>query len=224
MNDTMTFAAQILQIVWINLLLSGDNAVVIALACRNLEGRQKTLGIALGAALAVVIRVVFTLIIATILRIPYVKLLGGLALFWIAVKLVVPSHESEDSKVTSSTSLWAAVGTVAIADVVMSLDNVLAIAAAAHGDTMLIIIGLAMSVPLVIGGSSIVMFAITKLPILVWAGAALLGWIAADMLFSDPLFEPLSHIKGLEYAAAALGAILVVATGWLIGRRRHATG
>lgn len=219
MNGTMSFAWQLLQIIWINLLLSGDNAVVIALACRDLQGRQKTIGMVLGAGMAVGIRVVFTLIIATILQIPYVKLIGGLALFWIAVKLVMPSHSEDESKVAGSNSLWAAVATVAVADIVMSLDNVLAIAAAAHGDTTLIIIGLALSIPLVIGGSSVVMYAITKLPILVWAGAALLGWIAAEMIFSDPTFHDL-HTDTLHLLVAALGACLVLAAGWLLGRRR----
>ena len=220
MTATVNFLLSVVPILWINILLSGDNAVVIALACRDLKGRQKTLGMILGAGAAVVIRIIFTVIIATILAIPFVKLVGGLLLLWIAVKLILPEDEPDPDSVKSKGTLWGAVLTVVVADIVMSLDNVLAIAAAAHGDHTLIIVGLALSVPLVVAGSSLIMLLITKLPILVWIGAALLGWIAGDMLFSDPALAALSPTDLIHEMLSGVCAVLVVAAGWLIGRRR----
>src|SRR5262245_27274913 len=177
------------QIIWINILLSGDNAVVIALACRGLPPKQRFWGIILGAGAAVVLRIFFTVILQYVLELPWLRLVGGLLLLWIAVKLLV-QDEADETDVASSDNLWGAVRTVAIADIVMSLDNVLAIAAAAHGDTMLIIFGLAVSIPLIVAGATMIMALLTRFPVLVWAGAGLLGWIAGELMVEDPVSGP----------------------------------
>jgi YjbE family integral membrane protein len=177
------------KIIWINVLLSGDNALVIALACRGLEPRQRLWGMILGAAAAVVLRIIFTGIVATLMVLPYLKLVGGLALILIAAKLLVPEQE-EDDGVHAASHLWAAVQIVVVADIVMSLDNVIAVAAAANGSVPLLVLGLAISVPLIVAGAALIMALLTRLPILVWAGAALLGWIAGDVIATDPAIHP----------------------------------
>ena len=164
------------KIIWINVLLSGDNALVIALACRGLAPPQRLWGMVLGAAAAVILRIVFTGIVATLMELPYLKLAGGLALLVIAAKLLVP--EKEDEGVAAARHLWAAVQIVVVADIVMSLDNVIAVAAAANGSVPLLIIGLAVSVPLIVAGAALIMLLLSRLPFLVWCGAALLGWTA----------------------------------------------
>ncbi len=226
------FAIQIMKIIWINILLSGDNAVVIALACRSLPPKQRMWGIILGAGAAVVLRVIFTVGIQYVLTVPYLKLIGGLLLFWIAVKLVMGEEADEDS-IAGSDNLWGAVRTVAIADVVMSLDNVLAIAAAARGHTGLIIFGLVISIPLIVAGATLIMGLLTRFPILVWAGAALLGWIAGELLFEEPILHhyfqeganalSITHHQ-MEKVAAAVGAAVVVMLGWVMTRgHKHET-
>lgn len=177
------------KIIWINVLLSGDNALVIALACRGLAPRQRLWGMILGAGAAVVLRIIFTGIVASLMELPYLKLVGGLALIVIAAKLLVPEQEDEDS-VQSAGHLWAAVQIVVVADIVMSLDNVIAVAAAANGSVPLLVLGLAISVPLIVAGAALIMALLSKLPILVWAGAALLGWIAGDVIATDPAIHP----------------------------------
>jgi YjbE family integral membrane protein len=177
------------KIIWINVLLSGDNALVIALACRGLEPRHRLWGMILGAGAAVLLRIIFTGIVATLMELPYLKLVGGLALIVIAAKLLVPEREDEEGVETAS-HLWAAVQIVVIADIVMSLDNVIAVAAAANGSVPLLVLGLAISVPLIVGGAALIMALLTRLPILVWAGAALLGWIAGDVIATDPAVHP----------------------------------
>src|SRR3954471_1451906 len=206
------------QIAWINILLSGDNAVVIALACRSLVGMQRRLGIALGAAAAVLLRIALTAGAARILEVPYLAAVGGVALIWIAVKLVVPGKEDSDN-VKGHETLWRAVVTVVIADVIMSLDNVLAIAAGAHRRPMLMVFGLVLSIPIVIIGSSLITAIVSRMPILVWAGAALLGWIAGDMVASDDAALAYIDARFPHYVFAAAGAVLVVALGLLITRR-----
>lgn len=227
------------QIVWIDLLLSGDNAVVIALACRGLPEKQRKWGILLGAGAAVGLRIIFALIITYMLAVPFLKLAGGLLLLWIAVKLVVGEEGEAHGNMQETDSLWKAVRTVAIADAVMSLDNVLAIAAASHGNVWLFIFGLALTIPLIIFGSTLILGIIERFPIFVWAGAALLGWIAGDMLLNDPIVlkqlagwnpawvvpdaanppavkaAPLPH-----YTMAVFGALLVVAIGYIQRSRR----
>ncbi|QIG91623.1 MULTISPECIES: TerC family protein [unclassified Bradyrhizobium] len=186
---TPTFWVAVGKIIWINVLLSGDNALVIALACRGLAPRQRLWGMILGAAAAVLLRVIFTGIVASLMELPYLKLVGGLALIVIAAKLLVPEQEDEDS-VHAASHLWAAVQIVVVADIVMSLDNVIAVAAAANGSVPLLVLGLAISVPLIVAGAALIMALLNKLPVLVWAGAALLGWIAGDVIATDPAVHP----------------------------------
>jgi YjbE family integral membrane protein len=185
-----TFWVALAKIMWINILLSGDNALVIAMACRNLPPRQRLWGMILGAGVAVFLRIIFTGIVASLMELPYLKLVGGLALLVIAAKLLVPEEEDEEGT-HAAAHLWAAVQVVAIADIVMSLDNVIAVAAAANGSVPLLVLGLAISVPLIVAGAAIIMALLTKLPILVWAGAGLLGWIAGEVMATDPAVVPL---------------------------------
>jgi YjbE family integral membrane protein len=186
---TAGFWVAVGKIIWINVLLSGDNALVIALACRGLQPRHRLWGMILGAGAAVILRIIFTGIVATLMELPYLKLLGGLALIVIAAKLLVPEQE-EEGGVESASHLWAAVQIVVVADIVMSLDNVIAVAAAANGSVPLLILGLAISVPLIVAGAALIMALLNRLPILVWAGAALLGWIAGDVIATDPAIHP----------------------------------
>lgn len=214
----------LLQIIWINILLSGDNAVVIAMACRQLPERSRRWGIIMGAAVAVGLRVLFTGIVATLMALPWLKLVGALALLWIAVDLALPREEDTDP-IHASDSLWRAVGTVAVADIVMSLDNVVAVAAVADGNWLLLGLGLVLSIPLIIAGSSLVMTIIDRLPLLVWAGAALLGWVAGEMLVSDAAVTRMlggtHNADHLARPAAAAGAVLVVGMALVLGRLRR---
>ena len=225
-------AVSVAKIIGINIILSGDNAVVIALACRGLPPKQRMYGILLGAGAAIVLRIIFTVLVNQLLGIPYLKLIGGLLLFWIAVKLVIHEDASEDS-VSSGSNLWEAVKIVAIADVVMSLDNVLAIAAAAGGDMNLIIFGLIISIPLVIGGATLITSLLTRYPILVWAGAALLGWVAGELLATEPALAPAVEAlaqmlnvttKTIARLFEVIGALIVIGLGKLLIRSQKATG
>jgi YjbE family integral membrane protein len=225
------------QIIWINILLSGDNAVVIALACRTLPPRQRFWGILLGAGAAVLLRIFFTVIIAQIMTMPWLKLIGGVLLLWIAVKLIIPSEEHGEGSVKAGDTLMRAVWIVTVADIVMSLDNVIAIAAAAETAAMrvdpshalaikttLIVFGLATSVPLIIAGSALLMKVMERFPILVWAGAALLGWVAGEIMVKDVVvigYMGQDWVDKVHLWAAAAGAFFVVALGWLIRRARH---
>jgi YjbE family integral membrane protein len=224
------------QIIWINILLSGDNAVVIALACRTLPSRQRFWGIVLGAGAAVLLRVFFTIVIAQVMAIPFLKLAGGLLLLWIAVKLILPNDDHAEGSVKAGDTLLRAVWLVTVADIVMSLDNVIAIAAAAESaaaridfahaltmKTVLIVFGLATSVPLIIAGSAILMRLLERFPILVWAGAALLGWVAGEIIVSDAGIENYLGRLLVEQAhiwSAPVGAVLVVAMGFALLRLR----
>lgn len=210
----------IVQIIWIDLLLSGDNAVVIALACRSLPPRQRRLGMLLGAGAAVGLRIIFALIITQLLAVPFLKIVGGLLLFWIAVKLVRSSEETTH-EVQAADGLWRAIRTIAIADAAMSLDNVLAIAAVADGNVWLFVFGLLLSIPLIIAGSALVMGIITRFPIFVWAGAALLGWIAGAMIISDPwvVSKAGPDLHALEWAVAAACAAGVAAIAFVLKKR-----
>jgi YjbE family integral membrane protein len=224
-------AVSIAKIIGINIILSGDNAVVIALACRGLPPKQRMYGIILGAGAAIVLRIIFTVIVNQLLGIHYLKLVGGLLLFWIAVKLVIQDEADEDS-VRSGSNLWEAVKIVAIADIVMSLDNVLAIAAAAGGDMTLIILGLIISIPLVVGGATLITNLLTRYPILVWAGAALLGWVAGELLATEPALAPaiesLAQMLGVTIKSIArifevIGALIVIGLGKILMRSQKAT-
>jgi len=228
-GDWAAVGPMLLQIIIINIILSGDNAVVIALACRSLPPKQRKWGILLGAGVAVLMRIVFTIGVTSLMNMPWLKVFGSLLLFWIAIKLLV--EQGEGTEVQESTSIWGAVRVVAIADLVMSLDNVLAIAAAAKGNWALIIFGLVISVPLIVFGATMVMWLLTKFPVLVWAGAALLGWIAGEMIIQDqgilPFARPLAAWLGitlhtLELIDAAIGAVFVVGMGWLLKRMHKA--
>lgn len=195
------------KIMWINILLSGDNALVIAMACRGLPPRQRFWGMVLGAGVAVLLRIIFTGIVVTLMELPYLKLVGGLALLVIAAKLLVPENEDEN-ETEAAAHLWAAVQIVAIADVVMSLDNVIAVAAAAGGSIPLLVIGLAISVPLIVAGAALIMALLTRLPALVWAGAGLLGWIAGEVAATDPVIQPGLHAFFNGPAGVKLDAML----------------
>src|SRR5215470_19217791 len=181
-----TFWVALVKIMWINILLSGDNAVVIAMACRGLPHRQRLWGMVLGAGVAVLLRIIFTGVVASLMLLPYLKIVGGLALFYIAAKLLVPEDADED-EVEAVEHLWRAVRIVAIADIIMSLDNVIAIAAAAQGNMALLVIGLGVSIPLIVAGAALIMALLDRFPILVWAGAGLLGWIVGEVLANDPV-------------------------------------
>jgi YjbE family integral membrane protein len=222
------FWVALIKIMWINILLSGDNAVVIAMACRGLPARQRLWGMVLGAGVAVVLRIVFTGVVASLMLLPYLKIVGGLALFYIAAKLLVPEDQDEN-EVEADEHLWRAVRIVAIADIIMSLDNVIAIAAAAGGNMALLILGLAISIPLIVAGAALIMALLDRFPILVWAGAALLGWIVGEVIATDPAIEgPLIARLGAEGAhyvallAALAGAILVLIVGAMWRRSRRA--
>lgn len=217
-------ALKLLQIIWVNIILSGDNAVVIAMACRGLPPAKQRIGMILGAGVAVVLRIVFTVVAATLLDTPYLKIVGGLLLFWVAVKLIAGEEEG-DSGIEESDRLWQAVRTVAIADAVMSLDNVLAIAGVANGSNVLLILGLAISIPLIVAGAALIMNLLERFPVLIWAGAALLGWIAGQMIVTDRAMPGLIGADlehRLEIPVAIAGALFVVGLGYLIRRRRHA--
>jgi YjbE family integral membrane protein len=221
MELTPAYLLSIGQIVWIDLLLSGDNAVVIALACRALPDKQRRLGILLGAGAAIALRIIFAFIITQILGIPFLKAFGGILLIWIALKLI-SGEEAHDPKIAPSRHLLKAVGTIAMADAIMSLDNVVAIAAIAREDYSLFIFGLALSVPLIVVGASVITGIIARFPIFVWAGAALLGWIAGEMVISDAAAFAklgLSVSESLHYMAATAGALLVVALGFFFKKR-----
>lgn len=177
------FLIALIGIIGIDILLAGDNAIVIALACRSLPEKQRVLGTVLGTGAAVILRIIFAVLISIMLKVPLIKVIGGLLLFWIAVKLITDTND--DHEITASDKLWHAVKTIAIADAVMSLDNVIAITAMAKGDTSLIILGILISIPLVIFGAQIIMKLLDRFPILIWMGAALLGFLAGEMLVTD---------------------------------------
>ena len=213
-----------LQIVWVNILLSGDNAVVIALACRALPPRERLWGMVIGAGFAALLLIVFTGVVSKLLTLPYLMLAGSAALIWIAIKLPAPQrHDAEDTPEAVG-DLWRAVRIVVIADIVMSLDNVIAVAAVAKGQYLLLTLGLAISIPMVIAGSAIILALLERFRVLVWGGAAILGWVAGGIFASDPFvlgivngFSP-DHVA---LAAQIASAILVVAYGYVWRRRHH---
>jgi YjbE family integral membrane protein len=238
--QTPAFWLAVGKIIWINVLLSGDNALVIAMACRGLHGRHRLWGMIIGAGIAVVLLIVFTGIVATLMALPYLKLVGGLALLVIAAKLLVPEDEGDD--IAAGTTLWQAIRIVVIADIIMSLDNVIAVAAAANGQLSLLILGLAISIPMIVAGAALIMVVLDRFPFLVWLGAMLLGWIAGEVIESDPAVQPWlyrlldgtiaphldakSLILGVPphdfvgYLASLLGAVTVLVAGSIWRRRR----
>jgi YjbE family integral membrane protein len=224
---TPAFWSGLLQIILVNIILSGDNALVIALACRNLQKRHQKPAILIGSAGAIVLRIIFVLIIDQLLKIGYLKLIGGLLLLWIGVKLVQGEEEGGDG-VKAGGSLWAAVRIIIVADAVMSLDNAIAIAAAAHGNTVLIVLGLIISIPLIIFGATLIMLLLNRFPIIVIAGGALLGWIAGEVIATDPAYaEKLAAVlPNAKMIFEIGGAVITVAIGyflqWRAKQREHA--
>ncbi len=205
------------QIILIDIVLSGDNAVVIALACRNLSVDQRKKGIFWGVSGAIGLRVVLTAFAAMVMNLPWLKLVGGLLLLWIAVKLMLPEEE-DGHDIASSDNLWGAVKTIIVADFVMSLDNVIAVAGAAHGSLALLLFGLAVSIPLIVWSSQLILHWMERYPVIILLGAGLLGYVAGQMIFSDPgvlAWLPVMPDWSAK-AAGALGAIMVVGVGrWL---------
>jgi len=218
----------VFQIIVIDVLLGGDNAVVIALACRNLPKKQRMRGILWGTAGAIVLRVVLIAFALTLLEIPFLKLVGGALLLWIGVKLLLDEHEEHN--IDGGSTLWTAIRTIIIADFIMSLDNIIAIAAAAQNAADehkigLVIFGLLVSVPIIVWGSTIVLKLIDRFPVVVILGAGLLGWIAGGMLVSDHILirnfgEPSTTLK---LACEIVGALLVVGLGKFIALRKRTT-
>jgi YjbE family integral membrane protein len=222
----------VFQIIFVNVILSGDNAVVIAMACLTLPPKQRLWGMVLGAGVAVLLRVIFTLLIAQAMEYPYLKLVGGALLFYVAIKLVTEDADGDDEGVEGAHTLWRAVRIVAIADIVMSLDNVIAIAAAAqtaaalvdlaHAQavkTILITFGLATSVPLIVVGSAILMALLERFRVLVWGGGALLGWIAGDVMVKDAVLADWLSLPVLELLhiwGGPVGGIIVVGVGYIL--------
>ena len=218
-----TFWLAAVQIMGINILLSGDNAVVIALAVRALPPKERFWGMVLGAGVAAVLLILFTGIVATLMQLPYLKLAGGLALFWVAIKLVTPQAHDEEGTTEAVEDLWRAVRVVVVANIVMSLDNVIAVAAAAKGNYLLLGLGLAVSIPVVIAGSALFLAIIERFPIVIWGGGALLGWIAGGLLPDDPMVA--SYIseaakETVDVVCGVAGAIFVFLTGLYLVKSR----
>jgi YjbE family integral membrane protein len=217
------FWAALGSIIWVNILLSGDNAVVIALAARALPPHQQKKAIFFGSAAAIVMRIVLTLIAVEMLKWPWLKIIGGVLLVYIGVSLLLEETESEDDgDGTANAGLMTAIRTILVADLVMSLDNVLAVAAAAKGDTVLLVLGLAISIPLIIFGSTLLLKVMERFPVIITLGAALLGWLAGEMILTDPAvvsrFGEQPH--SVLYLGAGIGAVLVVALGLFLKKRQ----
>src|SRR5437763_5720784 len=210
-------------IIWVNIILSGDNAVVIALAARSLPKHQQKQAVFWGAGAAVVLRIALTIVAVKLLEFPYLKLIGGAALLWIAVKLLVP-EDGDDEGVEAHSHLWGAIRTILIADLVMSTDNVIAVAAAAKGSILLLVLGLVISIPLVIFGDTLLMVPMERYPMIITLGAAVLGWTAGEMAVTDPAVADWvdANAHWLHWGAPAAGAILVVALGKGLARKKEA--
>jgi YjbE family integral membrane protein len=217
--DTAFWVA-LLQIIGVNIVLSGDNAVVIALAARSLPPHQQKRAVLWGSGAAVVMRIILTIVAVEMLKWPYLKFIGAVLLIWIAVKLLIPEDEGE-GEISSSDNMIAAIKTILIADLVMSLDNVIGVAAAAKDSLTLLILGLAISIPLVVFGSTLLLKLMGRFPIIITIGAALLGWVAGEMAVTDPLIKEWvdANMHWLHWVAPALGAVLVVVVGKTLAAR-----
>ena len=217
MEDIIYNAAfvSILQIIAIDIILGGDNAIVIALACKNLPEKQRKLGIFYGALGAIVLRVIMVFFATTLLMVSGLKIIGGLLLFWIAVKLILDSNKTNVVNISQEKNLIDAVKTIIIADFIMSLDNSVAIAAAANGNMYLVVFGLLLSIPIIIWGSSLILKFIDKYPIIVYLGSALLGWIAGDMIQTDILIKSNFDLIGNNVLLPFAGSTFVVISGFL---------
>jgi YjbE family integral membrane protein len=214
------FWIAVLQIILIDILLSGDNAVVIALACRNLPERQRKLGIFWGVGGAIALRVTLTFFAVSLLSIPYLKFVGAALLLWIGVKLVQPEHDDTGHEIKPAVNLIGAIRTIIIADLVMSVDNVIAVAAAARDSLFLLIFGLALSIPLMVWASQLILRLMDRFPLIILLGGALLGWVGLSMAVHDPVIRDwvATQAPWLNYAAPPAGALLVVAVGKLMAR------
>ena len=221
MLTTSQFWVDVFKIIMIDLLLSGDNAVVIALACRNLPHEQRKKGILYGVGGAIGLRIVLTFFAVSLLSLPYLKLIGALMLIWIGIKLILPEKEHDEANIQADTRLLGAIRTIIIADFVMSLDNVLGVAAAAKGNVPLLVFGLLISIPLIAWSSQLVLKLIDRFPFIIYAGGALLGYVAGEMLVGEALFEPLLDGRHyLHWLVPVFCAVLVLATGqWLATRK-----
>jgi len=228
------FWVGLVKIIGVNIILSGDNAVVIALAARSLPPKQQTQAIIWGSGAAIVMRIILTLFAVALLTLPWLKIVGSVLLFWIGVKLLVP--EEDDAEIEASTQLLSAIKTILIADLVMSLDNVIAVAAAAGGSILLLILGLAISIPLVIFGATLLLKLMERFPVIITIGGALIGWVAGEMLVTDPALEgwltgigvefvkakPMIAGLSLEPLAGGVGVAIVVALGKWLAKRHEA--
>jgi len=216
------FWTALAKIIGVNIVLSGDNAVVIALAARSLPRKQQKQAIFWGAGAAIVLRIILTLFAVALLALPWLKLVGSVLLLWIGIKLLVP--EEGDDDITASDNLFVAIRTILVADLIMSLDNVIAVAAAAGGDKVLLVLGLAISIPLVIFGATLLVKLMERFPIIITIGAALIGFVAGEMAWEDQAIAAWTspYPPDLKYAAAVVGAVVVVAWGRLLARRAQA--
>jgi YjbE family integral membrane protein len=231
---SQAFWIGLLKIIGVNIILSGDNAVVIALAARSLPPRQQKAAVLWGSGAAVVMRIVLTIFAVALLTLPWLKIIGSLLLFWIGVKLLVPEEDNED--IDASDNLIAAVKTILIADLVMSIDNVIAVAAAAQGSYLLLILGLAISIPLVIFGSTLLLRLMERWPVIITIGGGLLGFVAGEMLVTDPALAGWMAGLGIQFndgnptigeiklalVSGAIGAVIVVLWGKWLARRQEA--
>jgi len=229
---SQAFWIGLLKIIGVNIILSGDNAVVIALAARSLPQKQQKQAVFWGAGAAIVLRIILTLFAVALLTLPWLKIVGSLLLFWIGIKLLVP--EEDDGEIEASDQLLAAIKTILVADLVMSLDNVIAVAAAAGGSVILLILGLAISIPLVIFGATLLIKLMERFPVIITIGAGLIGWVAGEMLVADSALEGwftglgVQYVEGhpkvggfsLEILAGIVGIVIVVAAGTLLARRK----
>ncbi|GGX84625.1 TerC family protein [Vogesella alkaliphila] len=217
-----SFWLAVLQIIAIDILLGGDNAVVIALACRKLPEEQRRRGIFWGVAGAIGLRVVLIFFALQLLALPYLKVVGALLLLWIGIKLLQPEDDDAHGNIEGSTHLWGAIKTIIIADAVMSLDNVIAVAGAAKGNLGMVVFGIVISIPIIVWGSKFVLKLMDRFPIVITFGAALLGWIAGDMVTGDVAVKPYlaDAPSWLHYVNAAVGATFVVVTGKFLASRK----
>jgi YjbE family integral membrane protein len=238
--QTAVFWTGLMAIIWVNIILSGDNAVVIALAARSLPAHQQKQAIIWGAGAAVVLRIILTIVAVELLKLPYLKLIGGALLLWIAVKLLVPEEDDGDG-IESSSNMLGAIKTILIADLVMSLDNVIAVAAVAKGSIVLLVLGLVISIPLVVFGATVLMKLMERFPVIITIGAALIGYVAGEMPVTDPVvvnwFESNAHwmidfevfsVGGMKLELSAAGliiaAVVVVSGKWLAARAETKEG
>jgi YjbE family integral membrane protein len=216
------FLVAVLQIIAIDILLGGDNAVVIALACRKLPAKQRNQGIFWGVFGAIALRVVMIFFALQLLALPYLKVVGALLLFWIGIKLLLPEDDDSHAQIEGSTHLLGAIKTIVVADAVMSLDNVIAVAGAAKGNMALVVFGIVVSIPIIVWGSKFVLKLMDRFPVVITFGGALLGWIAGGMIVTDAAVLPL--LRGtpawLHYATSTAGAVLVVIAGMALARRK----